>query len=280
MSLTGDEGPNAAQIAYWNNSAGPTWVAMQDALDAQLHDLGLRAIAALGLREGERVIDIGCGCGDTTMELAGRVGRSGRVTGADISMPMLDVARRRAGELSLGWASFVRAGAQTWRFEPADAAFSRFGVMFFADPAAAFANIRRALAPAGRLAFVCWRVMAENHWMSIPLAAVAPLLPATPSPPADAPGPFAFADRGRLSRILADAGFTDVAIEPHDQAIGQDDLESAVRTTMNMGPIGLAVRENPQLQAPIAAAVRSALAPYAGPDGVKLPSATWIVTAR
>jgi SAM-dependent methyltransferase len=280
MSLTEDEGPNAAQVAYWNAGAGPIWVALQDDLDAQLHDLGLAAMAALDVRGDERLIDIGCGCGDTTMELARRVGGGGAVLGADISAPMLDVARRRANELGLGWARFIEADAQVHDFEPADAAFSRFGVMFFADPTAAFANIRKALAPRGRLGFVCWRAMAENHWMGLPLAAVQSLLPATPPPPADAPGPFAFADRDRLSRILAGAGFTQVAIEPHDQAIGQHDLESAVRTTMNMGPIGAALRENPQLRAPISEAVRSALAPHAGPGGVKLPSATWIVTAR
>jgi SAM-dependent methyltransferase len=280
MSLTEDADPNAAQVAYWNASAGPTWVALQDDLDAQLRDLGLTAMAALDVREGERLIDVGCGCGDTSMELARRVGTGGRVLGADISAPMLEVARRRANELGLGWASFVEADAQIHDFEPADGAFSRFGVMFFADPVAAFANIRNALAPRGRLGFVCWRAMAENHWMSLPLAAVQSLLPAAPPLPPDAPGPFAFADRDRLSRILADAGFTDVAIEPHAQAIGQDDLESAVRTTMNMGPIGAALRENPQLRAPIGEAVRSTLAPHAGLGGVKLPSATWIVTAR
>ncbi len=277
MSLL-EEGPNAAQVAYWNASAGPTWVAMQDALDRQLHELGLAAMAALGPREGERVIDIGCGCGATTLELARRVGPSGRVLGADISAPMLGVARRRAE--SLGWVSFVQADAQTHPFEPADAAFSRFGVMFFADPTAAFANIRKALAPAGRLAFVCWRALTENHWMTIPMAAVAPLLPPTPPPPPDAPGPFAFADRDRLRRILTGAGFADVAIEPHDQAIGGGDLETTVRTTLNVGPVGAALRDNPALQPQMADAVRAALAPHAGPEGVKLPSATWIVTAR
>jgi SAM-dependent methyltransferase len=237
-------------------------------------------MAAVGVGEGERVIDIGCGCGDTSMELARRVGPSGTVTGADISLPMLDIARRRAEALSLGWARFLEADAQVHDFEPVDAAFSRFGVMFFADPVAAFANIRKALAPSGRLGFVCWRAMAENHWMALPLAAVQRLAPATPPLPADAPGPFAFADRDRLKRILADAGFADVSIEPHDQGIGQNDLESAVRTTMNMGPIGAALRENPQLRAPIREAVHIALAPYAGAAGVRLPSATWIVTAR
>jgi SAM-dependent methyltransferase len=278
MSLPEDDGPNAAQVAYWNASAGPVWVAMQDALDAQLHDLGLAAMAALAVREGERVIDIGCGCGDTTLELAERVGPGGTVLGADISAPMLEVARRRAE--GLGRVSFAQADAQTHAFEPADAAFSRFGVMFFADPAAAFANIRRALAPAGRVAFVCWRALAENHWMTIPMAAVAPLLPPAPPPPLNAPGPFAFADRDRVRGILSDAGFTHIAIEPHNQAIGQGDLETTVRTSLNVGPVGAALRENPLLRAPITAAVSAALAPHAGADGVKLPSATWIVTAR
>jgi SAM-dependent methyltransferase len=280
MNSLENDGPNAAQIAYWNASAGPTWVAMQDALDAQLRDLGLAAMAALDVREGERVIDIGCGCGDTSMELARRVGSGGKVLGADISAPMLQVARRRADELGLGWARFVEADAQIHDFEPADAAFSRFGVMFFAEPATAFANIRRALQPAGRLAFVCWRALAENSWMTIPMAAIAPLLPPSPPPPADAPGPFAFADRDRVQRILSEAGFTQISIEPHNQAIGGGDLDTSVRTTLSVGPVGAALRENPLLQAPIAAAVRSALAPHAGDDGVKLPSASWIVTAR
>jgi SAM-dependent methyltransferase len=280
MSLPEEDGPNAAQIAYWNASAGPTWVAMQNALDAQLHDLGLKAMAALDVREGERVIDIGCGCGDTSMELARRVGRGGGVLGADISAPMLEVARRRAAALGLDWVSFVQADAQIHDFEPADAAFSRFGVMFFSDPAAAFANVRGALAPSGRLAFVCWRALSENPWVTIPLAAVAPLLPPAPPPPPNAPGPFAFADRDRVRGILSDAGFKQISIEPHDQTIGQGDLESTVRTSLSVGPVGAALRDSPQLLAPITDAVRSALAPHAGPAGVKLPSATWIVTAR
>ncbi|HLY80220.1 MAG TPA: methyltransferase domain-containing protein [Caulobacteraceae bacterium] len=279
MSLPDDDGPNAAQIAYWNVN-GANWVALQDVLDTQLQDLGLAAMAALGVGEGERVIDIGCGCGATTMELARRVGAGGKVLGADISAPMLEVARRRAGELGLGHVGFVEADAQIHAFEPADAAFSRFGVMFFADPSAAFANIRKALAPAGRLAFVCWRVLAENPWMTIPMAAVAPLVPSTPPPPPNAPGPFAFADRDRVHGILTAAGFTQIAIDPHNQAIGQGDLETTVRTSLNVGPVGAALRENPQLRGPITEAVRAALAPHAGADGVKLPSATWIVTAR
>jgi SAM-dependent methyltransferase len=275
-----DDGPNAAQVAYWNDTAGPTWVTMQDVMDVQLGDLGLKAVAALGVRPGERVIDVGCGCGGTTIELARRVGEAGRVLGADISAPMLAVARQRAGALGLGWASFEQADAQTHRFEPADAAFSRFGVMFFADPAAAFANLRAALGPGGRLAFVCWREAAQNDWMMVPMRAVAPLVAPTPPPPAGAPGPFAFADKDRLAGILSEAGFGEIAIDPNDQRIGANDLETAVRISLAAGPVGAAVRDNPQLRPRIAEAVRAALEPHVSADGVKLGSASWIVTAR
>jgi len=280
MSDTEDAGANAAQIVYWNQTVGPAWVAMQDTLDAQLRHLGEAAMAVLAPAAGERLLDFGCGCGETTLELARRVESGGAVTGADISAPMLAVARVRAEAAGLGSAQFIEADAQVHAFEPADAVFSRFGVMFFADPVAAFANIRRAIAPGGWLAFVCWRALAENPWMSAPGAAVAPLLPAPPTP-ADpyAPSPFAFADRDRLHGLLKAGGFGDIAIEPHDAPIRWPDLDAAVRVAMNAGPAGAAAREHPDLGDKIQAAVREALAPHAGADGVTLASATWIVRA-
>jgi SAM-dependent methyltransferase len=276
------EGPNAAQITYWNATAGPIWVAMSDALDSEIRPLGLAAMTALAPQVGERVIDIGCGCGDTTLELARRVGAGGSVLGADISAPMLDVARRRAGEAGLAQASFVQADAQAHAFAgDADAVFSRFGVMFFADPAAAFANIRRGLKPGGRLAFVCWRPLPENPWMTVPFAAAAPLLPAAPPPPDPlAPGPFAFADPVRVRGILVEAGFADIAIDPHDEKVGWGDLEQSAQVSLRVGPLGAVVRDNPQLAGPIEAAVREGLRPYLTETGVLLDSATWIVTAR
>lgn len=272
---------NADQIAYWNALAGETWAALQDRLDRQIEPLGLEAIAALDPRPGERILDIGCGCGQTSLELAQR---AGAVTGADISEPMLTVARRRAAEAGADIA-FLVADAQTHAFEPAsfDAAFSRFGVMFFEDPPAAFANVARALKPGGRLAFVCWRPMAENAWMSAPFAAALPHLPteALPPPPdPTAPGPFAFADPDRVRGILAKAGFADVEIRGHDRKVGGNDLETTVALSLRVGPLGALLREQPQLKDTVVAAIREALAPHAGPDGVFLPSATWIVTAR
>ncbi|HVM99435.1 MAG TPA: class I SAM-dependent methyltransferase [Caulobacteraceae bacterium] len=273
--------PNAAQVAYWNENAGPTWVAMQDALDEQLEGLGQGVIAVLDPKPGERIIDVGCGCGATTLELARRVGPGGHVLGADISAPMLAVAKARAKAVGLTQADFAEVDAQTHAFEPADGVLSRFGVMFFSDPVAAFANLRRALTPGGRVAFVCWRAMADNPLMTVPLAAILPLLPEPPAaPPPGAPGPFAFADRDRLFGILKDAGFADIRIDAHDEPMGYRRLETAVQTALSMGPVGMASRTNPDLRPRFEVAVREVLAARAAPDGsLRMPSATWFVRA-
>ena len=273
------EPANAAQVAYWNDAAGQTWAEMQEALDRQLAPLGRAAMAALAPKRGERLLDVGCGAGQTTLELAAAVAPGGEVVGLDISRPLLEVARARPPAAGV---SFLEGDAQTHPFEPAsfDGAFSRFGVMFFADPPAAFANIRGALKPGGRLAFVCWRPLAENPIMTAPMAAAAQHLP-PPAPPADphAPGPFAFADPERVRGILAAAGFESVTIAPHDEAIGGGDLGTAVGLSLRIGPLGMMLRENPDKRDAVVAAVRETLTAYDGPEGVKLPSATWIVSA-
>ncbi|HYE47822.1 MAG TPA: methyltransferase domain-containing protein [Caulobacter sp.] len=272
--------PNAAQIDYWNDAAGQTWARLQELLDHQIAPLGRRAMAALAPAEGEAVVDVGCGCGETTLELAKAVGPRGRVLGLDISRPMLEVAERRlAGvgqaEVREADAQVADLGAGTW-----DAVFSRFGVMFFADPAAAFANLARALRPGGRVAFVCWRPLTENSWMTIPLGAALTVVP--PQPPSDplAPGPFAFADPDRVRGILSGAGFEGVEIVPHDQKIGARTLEDALVLAQKVGPSALLLRENPDAREAIVAAQREALTPLATPEGVLFDSATWIVTAR
>jgi len=272
---------NADQIAFWNSIAGQTWGALQVNLDRQVEPLGALAVDALAPRLGERVIDIGCGCGQTSFALARRVGPTGRVLGVDISSPMLAVAGRRADPEAQ--VRFLRADAQTHPFEPAgaDCAYSRFGVMFFADPIAAFANIRAGLRLGGRLAFVCWRAMALNPFMTAPLEAALPLLPepVTPSDP-KGPGPFAFADPVRVEQILARAGFRDIVLSPHDEAIGAGDVEQSVKTALSIGPLGAALRERPELTASVEAAVREVMVRHLTDRGVRLPSASWIVTAR
>ena len=231
---------------------------------------------------GERVLDIGCGCGHTTLALAERLGSTGQATGLDISRPMLEVGRARPVAKGLAAIAFREADAQQddlgqgqW-----DGVFSRFGVMFFSDPVAAFANLRRSLRPGGRLAFVCWRPFAENDWMRIPMMAALPLL--SPPAPADptAPGPFAFADPERVMGILQGAGFTDLSIAPFDTRIGGSGLEQTVALTLKVGPLGSALRESPDLAQAVAAAVKAALEPYETPEGVLMPAAVWLVSAR
>jgi SAM-dependent methyltransferase len=271
---------NEAQSEYWNATAGPVWVEFQERLDRQLAPLGDAAQAALAPQVGERILDVGCGCGQTTLSLAQAVAPCGEVVGVDISRPMLAIAHQRSAGVSE--VKFHAADAQTAVLGEAsfDAVYSRFGVMFFADPAAAFANLARAVASGGRLAFVCWRPLAENLWMRGPLEAGLTVLP--PPAPADpaAPGPFAFADPQRVRAILEAAGWTQVSIAPHDTAIGVGGVDETLSLALRVGPLGAALRESPHLAAPAMAAVRDFLVRHDGPDGVRLPAAVWIVTAR
>jgi SAM-dependent methyltransferase len=272
--------PNAAQSAYWNDVAGSSWAEFQEGLDRQVAPLGRRAMAALAPASGERILDIGCGAGQTSVELAQAVGTGGAVLGVDLSEPLLQIARRRAA--GVGGLELILGDAQTFAFEPAafDAAFSRFGVMFFADPPAAFANIRRALRPGGRLAFVCWRTPDENPIIRLPMEAAGSLLPPPSPPEPGAPGPFAFADPDRVRAILASAGFTAVELAPHNEKVGSGDLETALALSLSIGPLGATLRENPGLRDAVTPRVRAALAKHDGPEGPKLNAAVWIVTAR
>ncbi len=276
---------NADQIQYWNDKAGETWARFQDQLDRQIQPLGQAAIRALAPRLGERIVDIGCGCGQTTLELAAEVGTHGFVLGADISRPMLDVAIARPRASGNPRIEFRLLDAQSDDLAAVgggafDAAFSRFGVMFFSDPVAAFANIRKALKPNGRLGFVCWRPLQENHWMRRPMEAALPFLP--PMPPSDptAPGPFAFADAARVTTMLAAAGFSGISSTPFDALIGSGDLEQTLQLMFKVGPLGAALREHPECKDQVAAAVKAALEPYVTPAGVVLPAAVWIFLAR
>jgi SAM-dependent methyltransferase len=283
MSTTSDKfGANAAQAEYWNVQAGPTWVAMQEQLDRQIAPLGRAALQALAPTAGEAILDIGCGCGQTSVDLAERVGAAGRVVGVDLSAPMLEVARCRPLAAGARRPEFRQVDAQVGDLGSAifDAAYSRFGVMFFSDPVAAFSNIRRALTPTARLAFVCWRPLTDNVWMTVPFEAARPFLP--PATPADplAPGPFALADADRLRAILRGAGFASLSIDPFTTAVGSGDLEAALSLAVKVGPLGAALRENPQMKDRVSDAVRIAMRRFVTPAGVFMPASVWVVTAR
>ncbi len=283
--MTDTQAPaNADQTTYWNEAGGPAWVALQDILDWQLAPLSRAAVEALGPREGEHILDIGCGCGASSLELAWAIDPEGSVLGVDISAPMLEVARRRADKAGYPQLRFVLADAQTHPFEAGafDCVFSRFGVMFFEDPATAFINIRKALRPGGRMAFVCWRAMADNPLMTLPMQAAASHFDAPPGPAPDpfAPGPFAFADGERLRGILQGAGFVDIGLRAHQEMIGARTVDDAMQTALKVGPLGRALAAFPDKREAAMVSVREALTAYATPRGVLLPSATWIVTAR
>jgi SAM-dependent methyltransferase len=270
--------PNAADLER-ADLAGRTRAELHEPLEKQLAPLGHRAMRALSAGPGERILDIGCGTGQTSVELGHIVGSGGEVLGIDLSAVVLETATGKAGNCAQ--VRFVRGDAQVFPFDPGsyDAAFSRFRIMFFADPVAAFANIRRALKPAGRLAFVCWRSLEENDLDIVPLRAASPYLPPHLPEPGAAP-PFSFAKPKRVRAILAEAGFEDIEITAHDEQVGSGDAASMLELSLRVGSLGKIVREAPELRALVIEPVRKALVAYYGPEGTRLNAATWIVTAR
>ncbi len=284
MTSPSEAEPNQEQAKYWNETGGPRWVAMQGELDAELEPFGDAVMERLGLGAGDRVLDIGCGAGATSLRLAERV-RPGSVLGVDISEPLLNAARERAkGVANL---RFELGDAQSFALPRAgfDAVFSRFGVMFFAAPVAAFANLRGALRSGGRVGFICWRSIEQNPSFTLPLRAALPFLSEPPEPPkAGEPGPFAFAERERIESVLTSAGYRDVVVTRHDTELifgGRRDLEGAVELAFQVGPLGrFRDRLDSAAKGRAWAAVRAAFEPYNGASGVVLPAATWLVGAR
>jgi SAM-dependent methyltransferase len=274
---------NADQIAYWNGPGGQHWADRQQMQDIMLAPVSDILIDCAKPRAGERIVDVGCGCGATTIAFAPKVGPTGHVMGIDISAPML--ARARQVAPADAPVDFVLADATVYPFEAAsfDLLVSRFGVMFFAEPALSFANMRRGLRPSGRLTFICWREPRDNPFFTMPLQAAYKHVPKLPQLGPEDPGPFSFASEARVHRILGAAGFLGIAMEPHDLlldiAVGRG-LDAAVKSTLEIGPAARALAEQPpDLRAAAANSIREALTPFVRGGAVPLPASIWIVTA-
>ncbi len=285
-SPAGEQSANAAMRQYWNEVAGPRWVGRQDVQEARNVEMAAQLLEAAAAMPGERVLDVGCGTGVTTLPYALAVGPTGHVTGVDISRPMLDAAQRRLAERGVGnVVTLLLADAQVHPFPPAsfDLLTSRLGVMFFADPVAAFRNLMAALKPGGRLCMAVWASIEENlHW-KIPFEiAVHHLGPPGPRP-INMAGPFAFGDRDYLHGILAAAGFADIAITPRqfhtraNSAAGLADhvaLFGAVQRLLDEKQADEATRQA------IVSETAAAFAAYVTSDGVRLPATFLLVTAH
>ena len=267
---------NQEQIEYWNDRAGETWAELQDRLDALLAPLSAAALAAAEVRPGDHVLDVGCGCGDTSIAMSAM---GAKVLGVDVSAPMLARARSRDASIE-----YQQADAATTDFARAfDLVFSRFGVMFFDDAAAAFRNLHNALTSDGRLLFVCWQPPARNPWMATAGRAIAPYLPSSDEAPnSRAPGPFAFADARYVEQILQDAGFSRIRIKSHEESLKvADTLAEAVQFQTRVGPAARVIAElEGDKRAQALAAVEDALRPFDRGSGLHLDSAVWLVSAE
>lgn len=276
---------NSEQHSYWNGEAGQHWAKQ----DAQMADL-LRIVAEsllqhLQIPAGSKVLDIGCGGGSQSQLLAQQLGETGQVTGIDISEPLLNIARQRQPQPGSAPLKFIRADAQNYALPQGqfDWLFSRFGVMFFEDPGAAFQNLHRALKPGGKLGFCCWPSPKLNPFFTAPMAAILPHLPPQPETDPDAPGPFAFADPNRIEQILSQAGFVEIAISEQQIALqfGRDASLSELTATMaRLGPAARLLKEqSEQVNAAARVSLEQALSRFYRDGSLHFPSYIWFVSA-
>ncbi|HIG49965.1 MAG TPA: class I SAM-dependent methyltransferase [Gammaproteobacteria bacterium] len=275
---------NKNQRDFWSGKGGDIWVERQNAMDTMLSPLGEAALNKLNLNEGENVLDIGCGCGHTTLNIAKRISPDGQVTGLDISEPMLKRAKESANEMSISNASFNCVDVQTDDIgeEVYSAAFSRFGVMFFEDPIAAFRNINKSLITGASLSFVCWQSPALNPWQSLFIEAVKKYVD-LPSPPPRSPSPFAFMESEYVSSILEESNFQNIMIEGHEAEVNMfsgRSLSDSVKDYISINPVvsGMLKDSTEQEKTEIINSAIEAFSPYYSAKGLMFPSATWLVT--
>ncbi|MBQ0718923.1 MAG: methyltransferase domain-containing protein [Gammaproteobacteria bacterium] len=278
--------PNAGMAEFWNGNGGKNWVSREARLEASLKPFGQQAMAAGAIEAGQRILDIGFGCGESAIELAGKVGSKGQVHGVDISVAMVEAAEKKAATKGVTNVTFECADAQTSAFaaNAYDFVFSRFGVMFFDDPITAFKNIYAALKPGGRLAFICWAPRDQNAWVGLPLQVVAKHL-SLPTPPGiDEPGPFSLSEESRVSGVLNAAGFADIAVKPYETAfVLGDNIDEALSFLMQLAPSGSAINNaeaDEATRARIGVDMAAMLKSHDGDKGVSMGAAALLVTAR
>lgn len=282
------ETENTDMKAFWNGNTGLGWVRFQDQLDVMLKPFSNAAMERAMPMDGADILDIGCGCGDTSLELGRRAGPSGHVTGIDISQPMLARAQKRGTEALADNVSFRHLDAQTGQLgeQTRDIVFSRFGVMFFDEPVRAFSNMKSALKPGGQMVFICWQPPKQNQWVQVAVDVVRRHVELPPPPAPEDPGEFAFGDADRVRRIMAGAGFSDISIDAFESPIslaGGVNLDDTVDFTMMMGPASRAIAsagDDTELRGKLSEEMRDTLAPYETENGVIMGSACWLVSAQ
>jgi len=278
--------PNAGMAEFWNGKGGESWVSREARLEASLRPFGQQAMTAGAITAGQRILDIGFGCGDSTIELAGKVGLEGQVHGVDISVAMVDAAEKKATQKGVANVSFECADAQTKAFpvDNYDLIFSRFGVMFFDDPIGAFKNIYSALKPGGRLAFICWAPRDQNAWVGLPLQVVAKHLNLPAPPGVDEPGPFSLSEEARVSGILGAAGFANIAVEPFQTPfVLGGDVDEALSFLMQLAPSGSAINNaeaDDETRARIAVDMAEMLKSHDSDKGVMMEAVALLVIAH
>ena len=273
---------NAEQIAYWNDE-GPTWVGLQMRLDRAFAPLTAALLERAAPEPGESVLDVGCGCGTALLAIARRLVPHGDVIGVDVSKPMIATAEHRAGLHDVTNARFLLADASTHDFDPGafDLVFSQFGVMFFADPAKAFGNLRRSMRPKARLQFMCWRGPADNEQFSVQIAIAKALFAPFSTPDPAAPGPMALADPDRIRDILAKADFSGVEVDPFDASLPFGSRADATDTLMRIGVLGRLLAEHDgAFRGPTATALDAALRAYETSEEIALRAGVWLVRGR
>jgi len=276
---------NVDMSELWNGGGGLNWMRFQNRLEKSLTPFGQQAISTAMFTKNERILDVGCGWGDTSFEIAQNVGSNGYVRGIDISELILRQARSQTASFRLNNISFECVDAESHNFEAIeyDVIFSRFGIMFFNDPVAAFKNIRTALKKNGRIVFICWQSVNANQWVNLPIEITEKYTALTQQIDPEAPGGFAFGNSNRVLQILKDAGFVDVKVEPFKTKfnVGKN-LDEAIEFLSHLGPASSVLDDpkiNDEIKSNIIKELRNTLALYQTSQGVELDAATWIFTA-